>query len=342
MTNDAKRVVYLFGAGATHAEILLSDFDYPLLMKDISKRVFEEQIEGKKIKKEFFPHAEAENLNIEHILSLFEASLNVKKYSDYINKLRELFQKDILVGVRRKKDYLNPKLTKTLLALHNCEKIEQKEKLSGIVTLNYDSLLDIACSETYGGINYGIEWVSEFYGKIDNDAPPLLKMHGSFNWKIQYPIVVSEDEKFLNECNSYWIPPTTYKRIENYPFNYLWGRAFELLDCDILRVIGCSFDQNDWGLLNLLFKSQNEQKNAYRIELIDRINFAKEIRERYGFLKKLTSINDIMDLGISDTDVIPDDNYYYFWLKKKLESYGEILTDRDIVKLNNLLGEEVL
>ena len=61
----------------------------------------------------------------------------------------------------------------------------------------------------------------------------------------------------ISSSNTLWIPPGVDKKRENYPFNYLWGQAVEnLLECDVLRVIGCSLSRNDWGMIPILYTIQ--------------------------------------------------------------------------------------
>ena len=75
---------------------------------------------------------------------------------------------------------------------------------------------------------------------------------------------------------------TNEERTE-YPFNILWGKAQELLDCDILRIIGCSLNRNDWHLVSLLYITQklNTNKKEFIIELINSRDGCKRIKRNY-------------------------------------------------------------
>lgn len=349
MSAELRRVVYLYGAGATQAELSRVG-DTPLLIGDINEGVFDTT--GAEIKRRFFPHADSRHLNIEYVISLIE-SLGTGENESAASDLRRHFQKFILDKLRVDPGYVEPNLTKALLKFHKLPEIGTKEKLLGIMTLNYDSLLDIAFSSIYGNVNYGIQCNSEDY-TISTDAatPPLLKLYGSFNWQMGNPIKVLESKDFLDQCTSLWIPPSIYKRTESYPFNYIWGKAFEILDCDVLRVVGCSLNQNDWGLLTLLFKTQFIQKDeSYNIELINKPLLSDELSKRFGFLKKMVGIEDIPDVKVVNKETEFEEgeytgsakNWFEEWLKAKIKSYDHDIQDGPHREdINSLMGENIL
>ena len=155
------KVVYLLGAGATHAEIVNL---YPkksndalflkkngLLMKEISERVIEA---GKKtglfnpswIKRQLSP---AGLSNIELFIGLI--SMNQVKSEKIISGLKELRKRDIegLVEPSVKRFYLH----KSLLEFHSL--VNQKEKLLGIISLNYDNVIDRAFKDLSLVSDYG-------------------------------------------------------------------------------------------------------------------------------------------------------------------------------------------
>ncbi|MGC2231337.1 MAG: hypothetical protein WBA09_07520, partial [Candidatus Acidiferrum sp.] len=73
-----------------------------------------------------------------------------------------------------------------------------------------------------------------------------------------------------------------------------WNRALEILiECDTLRVIGCSLSPNDAHLIDLIFKAHLERPNAFEIELIDFDQSGEDTQKRYRFfpaIKRLTQI----------------------------------------------------
>src|SRR3972149_11477746 len=86
--------------------------------------------------------------NIEHFISLLEA-IRINKYDDAASFLKKLFREDI-------EGYtvsLKPRLIFALLEIHEIKK--EQEKLVGVLTTNYDNLLDLAFEEKYGLIDYG-------------------------------------------------------------------------------------------------------------------------------------------------------------------------------------------
>jgi len=160
------------------------------------------------------------------------------------------------------------------------------EKLVLIMTTNYEDLIEKAMEQVQGGIDYIIETISKDGSyNIKEGVIPLLKLHGSFNWRNEFPILISS--KIMREENVLWIPPGIVKRKESYPFNLIWGKARELLACDILRIIGSSLSTNDWELLSLIYTTQNlrtDKKMPYSIEVIDVPEKCEELRERYQYL----------------------------------------------------------
>ena len=234
-----KKVVYLFGAGSTIAETQQAGVPEELSLRRISEVVIRQAKQGE-LANELANIADDDIQDIEHYITLLE-SVRTKKYSDMASKLRFLFCKSIQEALTIQGTAITPVLANSLLELHQA--IKDEEDFKGAISLNYDNLLDRAYNEILGGLNYGINCKCQNAPyKLTKDVPPLIKLHGSFNWKGGVPSVLidegqaqaAEQEKML------WIPPDIQKERSYYPFNMLWGKAFEMLDCDILRIIGCS------------------------------------------------------------------------------------------------------
>ena len=99
-----------------------------------------------------------------------------------------------------------------------------------------------------------------------------------------------------------WIPPGIQKAKDRYPFSILWGLARELLDCDVLRIIGCRLSGNDWDLMSLLFSTRHihvSGEGGYKIEVIDSPAHVFELKERYPYLE-LRSIYELEDLEVGE------------------------------------------
>ncbi|MBI2583505.1 MAG: SIR2 family protein [Candidatus Aenigmarchaeota archaeon] len=351
---DPLKVVYLFGAGATQAEVVRFDPDVDLTMPAVTERIFDRKIptvSDLNALRVYFSGTVSSALNVEHIISLLE-SLEIEKYRTMASVLRKLFQEDILENLIKKDNYVSPDLTKALLKFHTLDEVKIHETLNGVISLNYDSLLDIAFQYVFGEVNYGINCISETYktSQSENSTPLLLKIHGSFNWKQGIPIVISEGMDFLKTYSSVWIPPSINKSIQNFPFNHIWGEAFELLNCDLLRVIGCSLNQNDWGLLDLLFKTQFLSPKPYKIELVVSPKKCNEIKEKFAFLKNVVAIEDLdiplfsdMEFNEKGNYVGEDSNFYERWLKTKIKSFAKFIQNKDVKEeINRLVAEEIL
>ena len=303
-----KKIVYLFGTGATHAEINFAGLSTGILMSNIREGILK-KIDKKKIKVLYDVKNELvnDNSDIEHLISLYKKSGNAT-HSSISNKLRELFREEIQEKIQEldstegadNGSYI-PKLYSALIDMHMIEDFD--EELIGLLTLNYEDLIERSAQNIVNGVNYiiNINETKNSNLKIDKKQIPILKLHGSFNWKREFPISVNDVIK--NNKDVLWIPPGVEKERTEYPFNILWGKAQELLDCDILRIIGCSLNRNDWHLVSLLYITQklNTNKKEFIIELINHIDGCKIIKRNYAYLniKKIEDIKEIREFAQS-------------------------------------------
>jgi hypothetical protein len=295
----------------------------PLSLAQVSEEVIK-KAKKKKILKELLEHIKRpDGIDIEHYISLLEA-LRIRKYDVMADELRKLFCATIQEGVAPENVLIEPKIEMALLQMHNA--IPTEETLSGVISLNYDSLLDHAFNKINEGIDYGIKCkcpTGEYRIRTDHEAIPLIKLHGSFNWRRSFPyITIDEAQTGLNpQTEMLWIPPSVGKVRDSYPFNALWGRAFEVLDCDILRIVGCKLSQNDWGLISLLFSTQLRSDEAYKIELVNSQERGLEIRERTKFLRNVTVLHELE--GCIDIARYGTENVFESWLKSKISFLQE-------------------
>ena len=164
------------------------------------------------------------------------------------------------------------------------------ESLAGFLTLNYDSFLEHAIQSHLGrGVDYGV-----VVRGSEGQAPvPVLKLHGSFSWRHEWPIEAGEEFEA-----GLWIPPGIRKAKSEYPFNAIWGAARSLLDCDVLRIIGCNLGSNDWDLVSLLFTTMHGRDTArpYEVEIVGRPDVASRIAESFPYLS-VRSLLELSDVG---------------------------------------------
>jgi hypothetical protein len=304
--SEPKSVAYLFGAGATHAELnevvpgLTSEDkvrrNLGLLMSHVSARVMRKArlnpsfLEGLEFLES--PHdPESVELvtgvpgamNIELLISLIENG-KIRRWEQKTRLLKLLVQRDIegILSRRRRAQFY---LHKALFELHTLGAGLVAEKLTGIISLNYDDVLDEAYKEFYGKPNYCL--------CLDRDARsspeiPLLKLHGSFNWR--RGVRMRERTRGVDI-----IPLGSNKNYLHAPYNFIWTRALEVLvGCDTLRVVGCSLSQNDTHLVDLLFKAHLEKAPArmksFELEIISGERAGREIRENYGFFPSIKTL----------------------------------------------------
>ena len=169
-----KKIAYLFGAGATHAELItlmptLTSEDKiqrkaGLLISHVSTRVIAraslvphflkgvEFLEPRYLDGVEIPGGSSGSLNIELLISLIENS-KVHQWERKTRLLKSLVQKDIqniLSPSRRARFYLH----KALCEFHEQPAAKDREEVIGFISLNYDSVLDEAYREFHGKQNY--------------------------------------------------------------------------------------------------------------------------------------------------------------------------------------------
>ena len=305
MEAKPKKVVYLFGAGATQAEIDLIDNSIRTLTDDIRDAIFDKIEKDLSIRSkypELMNQIVTPRLNVEHLITLFESSGNYGHTQTAIY-LRSLFRQEIQQKLQALNEIgtgFSPKLYPALIDMHQIG--ELGEIIVGILTLNYDDFLERGVQLIMGGIDLAIK-INSTHSLLkiqQNLGFPILKLHGSFNWKNEFPVTLVDDSNIIESEDVLWIPPGIEKRRERYPFSILWGRAREVLDCDILRVVGCSLNQNDWQLVSLLYLTQklNTNKREYSIELINNLEACRNIKNNYNNIN-FSRIEEIPEIRIS-------------------------------------------
>lgn len=155
----------------------------------------------------------------------------------------------------------------------------------------------------------------------------MLKLHGSFNWK---NVKICGRKRKIEI-----IPLGVNKNYLQIPYNFIWGRALEILtECDILRVIGCSLSQNDIALIDLLFKAHLEKGEAFELQIISAENTGTQIKYNYGFFPKIKSLGQIEDNLVPDPIQSNEDgNAFKIWLKAK----GSKMLKEDEIKKTRYL-----
>lgn len=303
-----KKIAYLFGAGATHAELqniepyLVKEKD-GLLINDVSSRVIEKARRSPDYFKDVeMVSATKGSLNIELLISLIENS-KINGWEGKTRLLKQLVRKDIeaiLTLPRTRRFFLH----KSLLELHKTKTARQKEELIGLISLNYDDVIDRAFMELHHKEpNYCFS-LNTHASSPEN--MPLLKLHGSFNWTDK---TIRGKKKTIEI-----IPLGSSKTYLHVPYNFIWNRALEILiECDTLRVIGCSMSPNDVHLIDLLFKAHLERMTPIEIEIISSDKTGEQIKRDYGFFPGIKRLTELPEL-------IPDSsppNSFRTWLRYK-------------------------
>lgn len=285
---DSSRVVYLLGAGATQGCISYSGSQYNLVMnglyelisKTLRQKVLEKYNDHVGIKRLVNEVADRKRyLDIEQLITFLEDT-SAAEYREFADDLRDVFSNVLrsrLEEVESETKSRKSNLYAVLVDMH--EVAGNEEHLQGFLTLNYDVFLERAIVEGLDRVvDYGI---TTGQPEETDRHVTVLKMHGSFGWSSNWPIQTS-----LCHSAGVWIPPGIKKPKTDYPFNTIWGRARELLDCDILRIIGCNLGPNDWDLVSLLFATRHTHFSAcpYSIEVISDFETVDRIEKFFPYL----------------------------------------------------------
>lgn len=334
--SQPKQIVYLFGAGATYAEVMYRGArQVNTLMSNIGS------LEGvsSRILRQCGRTALAfgldENVDVEKLISLLTAS-GVASHSKFADDLRQYYFEDLRTSLIAAKIVAQPKLAMALLEMHNHASFRTHvESLSGILTTNHDGLLQVASAKVLKSLNLGIPFESkEFTFSASEPLPPILQLHGSLTWKFAVPLKVNRlgtDSKYSRD--TMWIPPMIQKETKSYPFNKLNALAYEVLSkqCDVLRVVGASLTQNDWNVLSLLFNAQRHRertrKKGLSIELIMPQRAGLAIQNNSSYLNRTLVIGSLSDGHFAEfqnwsekNPPVEQDlgNPFFYWLKQKI------------------------
>lgn len=285
---------------------------------------------------------------------------NPPGFEDARNELKTLFRRYLLQQIVGQG--VQPSISRALMLMHRDhanEMGEHGEHLIGVLTINYDSVLDQAFWWVHGGLNCGVDFHSTGYPTgypASPDAPFLLKLHGSFNWRVtndrlgienNYEQVDSDDDF------SGWIPPSVYKMPSEAVSLAIWARAANLLsECHVLRVVGSSLRTEDFPLLSLLVSSQFRCPSPFGIELIVPDKYAQgeeegeedipdsatpsgENRPRGGMMGRVRFLGNLIpisELPAFRKELYAEDNVFRSWVLMKWKEIKENAT---------ALGEEI-
>ncbi|HKP90725.1 MAG TPA: hypothetical protein VJT75_12230 [Thermoleophilaceae bacterium] len=289
LTEAPRRVVYLLGAGATQGAAQFAGSTANLVMRGLIERLLactsdvyeEDAFEGHPGLKRLVNDVVTADTDFEQLLTFLEDT-PAGRYQEFAQRLETVFSTvlhEALEDVRAKLGDDHSALYAVLLDMH--EVADSGEHLAGFLTLNYDNFLEHAIEHRCGrSIDYGAQ-VTTQTGDDQREPIPVLKLHGSFSWRPTWPVEIAEEGN-----PGLWIPPGIRKAKGDYPFNVIWGAARELLDCDVLRIIGCNLGPNDWDLVSLLFTTMHgrESGRPYEIEVIGRPNGAARMSETFPYL----------------------------------------------------------
>lgn len=356
---ERKKVCYLLGAGASHASVALLKSIHGILMPHLGPEM---KLRLRGLVESGYRETESlrvlvtdiveEDTDYEHLITFLSQSPSAlhRKFASDVRNIFEEVLRVRLQAVVEEQGRVPDDLYYGLLDLHLVDGLD--EELRGFLTLNYDEFLENAVRRSpVHKLDRGFPTAL-----ADDDGEvlvPVLKLHGSFDWRGGLPVSDKRAEEAV------WIPPGIQKMKERYPFNLIWGRARELLDCDVLRIVGCNLGENDWDLISLLFTSRLTEGVGprFEIEVINAPAQAEDLKRRLSYL----NVRSILDLeGIGSSLIVeyggpagfafgeldePDQvslfnkmaqgskNWFWIWLKQKAEQLSS-----DVGPLDTPLG----
>jgi len=353
MTNDnhQRRVVYLFGAGASHACVDYWQSPYGILMSHLNKPMAEavqafvtsDGQEHYRALDDLTNDLIDESTDYEHLITFLEDSPSAI-HRCFAGELRKQFETVLRQQLESNEAELGNDRFALYAILFDMYKVKGfPETLHGALTINYDNYIEAAATALGRGIDLGIAAQDDI--PESDDILKVIKLHGSFYWADQWPIRTHFDD---NETAPLWIPPGIHKAKARYPFNLLWGVARELLQCDVLRIVGCNLSGNDWDLISLLFSTRHAGASSappYEVEVINSPTNARALRQRYPYLA-VRSILEIEEMGVGpgivteltegrhrSVESMPDaelqevedsdQNWFFVWLRQMAVSLAQ-------------------
>ena len=294
---STKRVVYLIGAGASHACVSSVGSPHGILMQHLGeplraklRALINNGFAGDPSLEYLVNSVIDDTTDFEHIIT-FLADAPSLRHREFAEAMRKAFEEVLrnrlnLIGEETQGDAI--KLYKVLIDMYSIQQF--REVLQGIITTNYDEYIEDAIGQVgQYPVDYGVRVEPSLH---QAEGIRLLKLHGSFGWQNTLPITRGQTGDA-----TLWIPPGITKAKQAYPFNVLWGLAREMLSCDVLRIIGCRLGANDWDLISLLFTMQHVNlADRPQIEVIDAPSHVKRLKESYPYLE-LLSILEVEPIG---------------------------------------------
>ena len=296
----SKKVAYLIGAGGSHACVKMLGSPNGILMSDLAtdlvagiKRLVQSDAQYQPLLG-VVNEVVSEEADFEHLITFFDESPSAM-HRAFADGLRKVFEDVLNARLEQIEMEFGRKRTSLYAALFDMYNVKGiGESLHGVLTLNYDDYIEVAAAEIYD-----LRRIDLNFGASTNEAHQrswFLKLHGSFAWEDAWPIRRRE----AGSSKPLWIPPGIRKGKERYPFNLLWGLARDVLNCDVLRVIGCRLGPSDWDLISLLFGTRHANRDRdlpYSIEIIDSPKHAARLQESYPYLD-VKSLFEIDTLGV--------------------------------------------
>ncbi len=299
-TSTRERVVYLLGAGATQGCISFKGSGHSLIMPGLAPALNARLREHFYSKPEYTNHVGLRHLinevidegtDFEQLITFLEEAPS-ETHREFAAGLKEIFSTVLRARLDEVRNELGEGHSQLYAALIDMHELENgPEVLAGFMTLNYDVFLEHAIEQHHRmAVDYGIGVGGQQSG---TRRIRVLKLHGSFGWADQWPVVATRDH-----IAGLWIPPGIRKAKTDYPFNAIWGLAREMLDCDVVRVIGCNLGPNDWDLVSLLFSTMHTHADAksYRVEVIGWPDGARRISDLFPYLR-VSSLLEVPDVG---------------------------------------------
>ena len=161
-------MVYLFGAGASHACVKAAGNPHGILMEDLSEPLRErvrnlvaDYYEGDPALTYLINTVITDDTDIEHIITFLDQSTS-SLHKRFAEDLRIAFEGVLTANLEKIEDEVGRppvNLYEAALDLHDVEGFG--EELKGILTLNYDNYLESAIGNLGRAVDFGIDFDQE-------------------------------------------------------------------------------------------------------------------------------------------------------------------------------------
>lgn len=304
--------VYIVGAGCSVAGGAPVVSDFKMAAKEVAElsQYFHPPAFGKFQAALRWWDERAPEANIEEFYVLIELLERIESPEEVgiADAVRYLISKTLQIRMSDQNPRANPEITREFVGRLMRMNLPSPPTL---ITLNWDIALDNSCDDLDWPFHYGYpDAISLDTGRrlsVKNEAIPLLKLHGSFNWWAcprcgtlwwkgrEKDILAEWEHPGMRKCRNFhcdgtdegerllplMVPPTSQKFEQSSPFHPIlsgiWRSAESALkDCTHLIIAGYSFPATDVQFRMFLLHALRTNTQLERITILTSPKYGHE------------------------------------------------------------------